>query len=105
MGGATAPVKTHPQVCDAAALLVSRCSRMEKRAKVRPGSSTNRTHAPYTGGTMIKCNVQVLQKFCKDVSCLPQILTSVSFRMAAANTSAETPSVALSATAEKASSC
>lgn len=35
MGGATAPVRTHPQVCAAAALLASHCSRMEKHAKVR----------------------------------------------------------------------
>lgn len=48
MGGATAPARTHPQVCAAAAPSASRCSRMEKHAKVshvkkkKPTKQTNK---------------------------------------------------------------
>lgn len=108
MGGATAPVKTHPRACAAAAPSASHCSRMEKHAKV---SLPVHKKPPRRGAAFWSTDFSLVDS-CRKSCCVvrmspvpPQILMSVSFTMVVANTSAGTPSAALSATAEKASSC
>lgn len=101
MGGATAPVRTHPQVCAAAARSASHCSQMEKHAKV---SLPVRKQASSEGSGLLNELSWFLQHV-KIPPVPPQISTSVSLTTAAANTPAGTPSAASSATAEKASSC
>lgn len=65
MGGVTAPAKTHPQACAAAALLASHCSRMEKHAKVR--LPVHKISLPREWNGVF----QLCSRSCQDITCFP----------------------------------